>query len=186
MCIRDSCKVLLVKLRAQSGCIMATCLYILLSSSPCLSLQTDIQYDSAQVSTPDLARMSDRSVVLHRPDCNKIRQIKSVLLSNAGEAHLEPQVGSQAQLTRTNPPPETKLAGTAQLSLEMLKRTDTRTEVAKIRIMQKRTHVRRSLQDVGTGMGTVLGTDVGTGLGTGMQMTDMTITGRTKLRAGMV
>ena len=57
-----------------------------------------------------------------------------IVVSNTGKAHLEPQ----AQPTGTSPPPsppKTMLAGTAQLSLEMLKRTDAQTEVTEIRIM---------------------------------------------------
>ena len=93
-------------------------------------------------------------------------------MSNAGEAHL----GPQAQPTGTNPPPpppQAMLAGTAQLSLEMLKRTDAQTEVAEIQIKWTGTHVRRVLPDMGTGMGTRMGT--------GMQRTDIRVTGRTGL-----
>ena len=84
-------------------------------------------------------------------------------MSNAGEAHLRPQ----AQPTGTPPqppPPQTMPAGTAQLSLEMLKMTDARTEVGEMQIVQTGTHVRRVLPGMGKGLGT--------GMGTGMQRTD--------------
>ncbi len=103
--------------------------------------------------------------------------ITIIIMSNAGEAHL----GPQAQPTGTPPPPKppkTILAGTAQLSLEMLKRTDARTEVTEIQTVRTGTHVRRVLPDLGTGMGT--------GLGTGMERTDITVTGRTNSHTCML
>ncbi len=121
--------------------------------------------------------MSNGSQVLHTPDCNKTRRTKPALLSNAGRAHLGPQAGSQAQPTGTHPPPlppEILLEETAQLSLEIAKRTDARTEVTEIQIMRTSTHVRRFLPDMGTG------------LGTGMQRTDLTVTGRTNSHTCMV
>lgn len=92
---------------------------------------------------------------------------ESVWLSNAGEAHL----GSQAQPTGIHPLPpplKTMLAGTAQLSLEMLQRTHARTEVTGIQIVQTGRHVRKVLPDMGTGLGTGMGTDI-------------TVTGSTKV-----
>jgi len=97
-------------------------------------------------------------------------------MSNAGEAHL----GPQAQPTGTHPPPllSQTMLGTAQQSLEVLKRTDARTEVAKIQTVWTDTHLRGFLPGMGTG--------TGTGKGTGMQRAEITVTGRTKLRACMV
>ena len=95
-----------------------------------------------------------------------------MLLSNAGEAHL----GSQAQPTGKHPlppPPKTMLAGTAQLSLEMLQRTHVWTEVTGIQIVQTGRHVRKVLPDMGTRLGTGMGTD--------MQRADITVTGSTKV-----
>ncbi len=59
---------LLVKLRAQSDCIMATCLYILLSSGQSLSLQTDIQYVPVRVSKCETRQKNQQSRTL-KPGC---------------------------------------------------------------------------------------------------------------------
>ena len=106
-------------------------------------------------------------------------------MSNAGEAHLGPQ--AQPTGTHPSPPPppppaNIMLAGTAQLSLEMLKRTDAQTEVTEKQTVQTGTHMRRVLPHVGTGMGT----GMGTGLGPGMQRTDITVTGKTGFCSYMV
>ena len=97
---------------------------------------------------------------------------ESVLLSNAGEAHLGPQA-QPTWLHPLPPPSKTMLAGTAQLSLEMLQRTHARTEVTEIQIVQTSTHVRKVLLDTGTCLGTGTETD--------MQRADITVTGSTKV-----